>query len=127
MPALAAHVEKQTIVLDAQSFELDYKNNNMIYHKVRIAEGNMSVAADQAQIDNAKLQLTYSRITAIGLLGRPTAAQNAGRQLPSTRVTRSWRVLTTVGHSAALSAPFFPDSSQLVTITAISRKTVRRK
>jgi lipopolysaccharide export system protein LptA len=48
-PAVAAHVEQQTIVLDAQSFELDYKNNNMIYHKVRIAEGNMSVAADQAQ------------------------------------------------------------------------------
>jgi lipopolysaccharide transport protein LptA len=49
VPAMAAHVEQQTIVLDAQSFELDYKNNNMIYHKVRIAEGNMSVAADQAQ------------------------------------------------------------------------------
>jgi lipopolysaccharide transport protein LptA len=28
---------------------LDYKNNNMIYHKVRIAQGAMSVAADQAQ------------------------------------------------------------------------------
>jgi lipopolysaccharide transport protein LptA len=49
VPAVAAHVEQQAIVLDAQSFDLDYKNNIMIYHKVRIAEGDMSVAADQAQ------------------------------------------------------------------------------
>ena len=45
----AEHLELQTISLDAQSLELDYKNNNMIYHKVRIAQGNMSVAADLAQ------------------------------------------------------------------------------
>jgi lipopolysaccharide transport protein LptA len=48
-PALAARVAQQTIYLDAQSFDLDYKNNSMIYHKVRIAEGTMSVTADQAQ------------------------------------------------------------------------------
>jgi len=45
----AAKVEQQTIVLDAQSSEMDYKNNNLIFHKVRITQGNMSVAADQAQ------------------------------------------------------------------------------
>jgi lipopolysaccharide transport protein LptA len=54
LPASAApaqHVEQQqqSILLEAQSFDLDYKNNNMIYHKVRIAQGAMSVAADQAQ------------------------------------------------------------------------------
>jgi lipopolysaccharide transport protein LptA len=54
LPAAAApaqHVEQQqqSILLEAQSFDLDYKNNNMIYHKVRIAQGAMSVAADQAQ------------------------------------------------------------------------------
>ena len=48
-PAIAAHVEQQAIALDAQSSELDYKNNNLLFHKVRIAQGNMSVAADQAQ------------------------------------------------------------------------------
>jgi len=53
LPASAApaqHVEQQqqSILLEAQSFDLDYKNNNMIYHKVRIAQGAMSVAADQA-------------------------------------------------------------------------------
>src|SRR6202163_4370049 len=47
--AIAAHVEQQTISLDAQSSELDYKNNNLVFRKVRIAQGNMSVAADQAQ------------------------------------------------------------------------------
>jgi lipopolysaccharide transport protein LptA len=47
--AVAAHTEQQAISLDAQSSELDYKNNNLIFHKVRITQGNMSVAADQAQ------------------------------------------------------------------------------
>ena len=47
--APAAHVEQQAISLDAQSSELDYKNNNLIFRKVRITQGNMSVAADQAQ------------------------------------------------------------------------------
>jgi lipopolysaccharide transport protein LptA len=47
--ALAAKAEQQAISLDAQSSELDYKNNNLIFRKVRIAQGNMSVAADQAQ------------------------------------------------------------------------------
>jgi len=47
--AIAAHVQQQSISLDAQSSELDYKNNNLVFRKVRIAQGNMSVAADQAQ------------------------------------------------------------------------------
>jgi lipopolysaccharide transport protein LptA len=47
--AIAAHVEHQTILLDAQSIEMDFKNNNLIYRKVRISQGNMSVTADQAQ------------------------------------------------------------------------------
>ena len=47
--ALAEHVEQQSIALDAQSSELDYKNNNLLFRKVRIAQGTMAVAADQAQ------------------------------------------------------------------------------
>jgi lipopolysaccharide transport protein LptA len=47
--AAAAHVEQQTIVLDAAYLEMDLKSNNVIYHKVRISQGNMSVVADQGQ------------------------------------------------------------------------------
>ena len=47
--AIAPHVEQQSISLDAQSSELDYKNNNLVFRKVRIAQGNMSVTADLAQ------------------------------------------------------------------------------
>ncbi len=47
--AAPAHMEREAISLDAQSSELDYKNNNLIFRKVRIAQGNMSIAADQAQ------------------------------------------------------------------------------
>jgi lipopolysaccharide transport protein LptA len=47
--AIAAKVAQQDISVDAQSSELDYKNNNLIFRKVRISQGNMSVAADQAQ------------------------------------------------------------------------------
>lgn len=47
--AFAAKVEQQTILLDAQSFEMDLKTNNLIYRKVRISQGDMSVTADQAQ------------------------------------------------------------------------------
>ena len=42
-------VEQQTILLDAQSIEMDFKNNNLLYRKVRISQGNMAVTADQAQ------------------------------------------------------------------------------
>lgn len=49
LQAAAAQPEQPTISLDAQSSELDYKNNNLVFHKVRIAQGNMAVTADQAQ------------------------------------------------------------------------------
>ena len=45
----AAHVEQPTIVLDAAYLEMDLKTNNVIYHKVHIAQGTMSVLADQGQ------------------------------------------------------------------------------
>ena len=44
-----AHVEQQSISLDAQSSELDYKNNSLVFRKVRIAQRNLSVSADLAQ------------------------------------------------------------------------------
>ena len=45
----AAHLEQQTIVLDAGYLEMDLKTNNLIYHKVHISQGTMSVTADQGQ------------------------------------------------------------------------------
>jgi lipopolysaccharide transport protein LptA len=45
----AAHVQQQTIVLDAAYLEMDLKTNNVVYHKVHISQGNMSVVADQGQ------------------------------------------------------------------------------
>ena len=47
--APAARVEQQAIQIEAQSSEMDFKNNNLIYKKVRISQGSSSVAADQAQ------------------------------------------------------------------------------
>jgi lipopolysaccharide transport protein LptA len=47
--AFAAKVEQQTILLEAQSAEMDLKSNSLIYRKVHISQGNMSVSADQAQ------------------------------------------------------------------------------
>jgi lipopolysaccharide transport protein LptA len=51
-PALAAAVaraQQLPISLDAQSSEFDYRNNSLVFRKVKIAQGAMSVAADQAQ------------------------------------------------------------------------------
>jgi lipopolysaccharide transport protein LptA len=45
----AAPSAKETIALDAQSSELDLKTNNVFFRKVRIAQGPMSVTADQGQ------------------------------------------------------------------------------
>jgi lipopolysaccharide transport protein LptA len=45
----AAHMEQQNVVLDAAYSEMDLKTNNVIFHKARISQGNMSIAADQAQ------------------------------------------------------------------------------
>jgi len=47
--AAAAAPTRDPIHLDAQSFELDYANNVTVYHKVRISQGAMSVASDQAR------------------------------------------------------------------------------
>jgi lipopolysaccharide transport protein LptA len=45
----AARATQEPIALDAQSSEVDLRSNNAIFHKVRIAQGNMTVTADQGQ------------------------------------------------------------------------------
>jgi lipopolysaccharide export system protein LptA len=47
--AAAAPAKQEVISLDAQSSELDLRNNNVEFRKVRIAQGNMTVSADQGQ------------------------------------------------------------------------------
>jgi lipopolysaccharide export system protein LptA len=47
--AAVAPPAQQTITLDAQSSELDLRSNNVVFHKVRISQGTMSVSADQGQ------------------------------------------------------------------------------
>ena len=47
--AAAAPPAQQTITLDAQSSELDLRSNNVVFRKVRISQGTMSVSADQGQ------------------------------------------------------------------------------
>jgi lipopolysaccharide transport protein LptA len=47
--AYAATAVQQPISLDAQSTEVDLRNNNAVFHKVRIAQGGMAVSADQGQ------------------------------------------------------------------------------
>jgi lipopolysaccharide export system protein LptA len=57
--AMAAQKNEQPLVIEAQSVDLDYKNNNVLYHKVRIAQGTMSVAADQAQTTGADVDNSH--------------------------------------------------------------------
>lgn len=42
----SARPAQEAIALDAQSFEMDLRNNNIVYHKVRIAQGATTVSAD---------------------------------------------------------------------------------
>jgi lipopolysaccharide export system protein LptA len=55
----AAPATPAIIALDAQSSELDLKTNNMYFRKVRIAQGPMSVSADQGQATREALQGSF--------------------------------------------------------------------
>ncbi|MFI4891628.1 MAG: lipopolysaccharide transport periplasmic protein LptA [Steroidobacterales bacterium] len=48
-PGAAFTPTQEPIQLDAQSSELDYGNNQLLFRKVKISQGAMSVAADQAR------------------------------------------------------------------------------
>ncbi len=48
-PCAAFTPTHEPIQLDAQSSELDYGNNQLLFRKVKISQGAMSVAADQAR------------------------------------------------------------------------------
>lgn len=55
----AARPQAQPIVLDAQSADGDLANNNIIFRKVRISQGDMSVAADVGQGTQQKTRLDF--------------------------------------------------------------------
>jgi lipopolysaccharide export system protein LptA len=61
--AIAAPSKTKTqapdIVLDAQSFDADLANNNVIFHKVRITQGSMSITADQGQGTQQKTRADF--------------------------------------------------------------------
>jgi lipopolysaccharide transport protein LptA len=48
-PGGAGAPTQEPIQLEAQSSELDYANNQLLFRKVKISQGAMSVAADQAR------------------------------------------------------------------------------
>jgi lipopolysaccharide transport protein LptA len=50
---------RETIALDAQSSELDLKSNNVMFRKVRIAQGGMAVTADQGQASGQASGLNF--------------------------------------------------------------------
>lgn len=61
-PSSAALTAAQgPITLEAGPTEIDWGNNVMIYHKVKIAQGGMSVAADLAQANGTTLDFENSR------------------------------------------------------------------
>jgi len=47
--ATAARPAQETIAFDAQSSEIDLRNNNAIFRKVHIAQGATTISADQGQ------------------------------------------------------------------------------
>jgi len=57
--AAAAQRPAQAIVLDAQSADADLANNNVLFRKVRITQGAMSISADQGQGTQQKTRLDF--------------------------------------------------------------------
>lgn len=47
------------ILLDAQSTEVDYLKNELLFRKVKISQGGMSVSADQAQANGQSTNLNF--------------------------------------------------------------------
>jgi lipopolysaccharide transport protein LptA len=59
-PVVAAPRQPLAIVLDAQSADADLSNNNVLFRKVRITQGDMSIAADQGQGTQQKTRLDFN-------------------------------------------------------------------
>jgi lipopolysaccharide transport protein LptA len=57
--AAADSARQLPILLDAQSSEVDYLKNKLLFRKVRISQGGMSVSADQAQANGQSTNLNF--------------------------------------------------------------------
>jgi lipopolysaccharide transport protein LptA len=55
----AAKPRTEPIVLDAQSADADLANNNVVFRKVKITQGNMAISADQGQGTQQKTRLDF--------------------------------------------------------------------
>jgi lipopolysaccharide export system protein LptA len=57
--ARTAKPRTEPIVLDAQSADADLANNNVVFRKVKITQGNMAISADQGQGTQQKSRLDF--------------------------------------------------------------------
>jgi lipopolysaccharide transport protein LptA len=57
--AAAARAQSLPITLDAQSADVDLANNNVLFRKVRISQGDMAIAADQGQGTKQTTRLNF--------------------------------------------------------------------
>ncbi|HUX74519.1 MAG TPA: lipopolysaccharide transport periplasmic protein LptA [Steroidobacteraceae bacterium] len=58
-PSPSAPAAQPPIVLDAQSSQIDYRNNDLIFRKVRISQGTMSVSADLAHANGLDFENSH--------------------------------------------------------------------
>lgn len=59
-PAIGAvQPAQQPILLEAQSTEVDLRTDNMVFHKVRISQGSMSISAEQGQATRQAVPLAF--------------------------------------------------------------------
>ncbi len=95
--ASAAAPAQPAISLDAQSSEIDLRTNNVVFRKVRIAQGSMSVTADQGQATKQATGLNFDNSLWVfrgnvkitmndGLLSSEDAEINFARKLLSKAV-----------------------------------------
>ena len=55
----AVQPAQQPILLEAQSTEVDLRTDNMVFRKVRITQGSMSISADQGQATRQAVPLAF--------------------------------------------------------------------
>ncbi len=57
--AAAVQPAQQPILLEAQSTEVDLRTDNMVFRKVRITQGSMSISAEQGQATRQAVPLAF--------------------------------------------------------------------
>lgn len=95
LPASRLHAELPAagpIELEADSSEIDHKNNRLVFHKVRIRQGDMSIRAELAQGSNlefAEADWVFSGGVEIESVGTKLDAQQATITFLNHRVHRA--------------------------------------